>query len=306
MTERISIDGGQTGTRIRMPDGREVDAGPIRTDRPVVEQLSGYLHQHLTGPNAGVDREVAVGVSGLTPAHARPAELVASCRDLGVREVALAHDSVSAYVGSNGWDFGAVIAVGTGVVGLGVSPAEVTRVDGWGHLFGDAGSAYSIGRSGIEQALRAYDGRSTATVLKSLATERFGPLPELYMALQADPDRVSKVAAFAVIVAEAADHGDDTAARIITAAAAELAHTVCTAATVGHSAWLTPPRISWTGRVLSGNRSLRDQFTARVRASVPDAVVAPPRGEPLDGVALLFDAPPHHPLAAQVHRAADR
>lgn len=305
MTERIAIDGGQTGTRIRLPGGRLVDAGPIRTDRPVVEQLSDYLREHLDR-GTDVDYDVAVGVSGLTPEHARPADLIASVRDLGVRRVALAHDSVSAYLGSNGWDFGAVIAVGTGVVGLGVSPTEITRVDGWGHLVGDAGSAYWIGRAGIDAALRAFDGRRHPTVLESLTVRRFGPLPELYMALQADPDRVSRIAAFAVTVADAADAGDEAAMHIISGAAGELAHTVCTAVTAGHPTWVAPPRISWTGKVLGANRALRDQFIAQVRASVPAAIVAAPRGEPLDGVAMLFDAPPDHPLTAQVHVAAER
>ncbi|WP_040524502.1 N-acetylglucosamine kinase [Gordonia effusa] len=303
MAARISIDGGQSGTRIRLPDRDDIDVGPIRTDRPIVGQLNDYLHEVLSQATDGVEYELAVGVSGLTPAHAQPAELLAGCADLNVVRVALAHDSVSAYLGSNGWEFGAVVAVGTGIVGLGVSTQKITRVDGWGYMFGDAGSAYWIGRAGIDVALRAFDMRGAATILESKTVERFGPLPELYVSLQSDPDRVSKVAAFAVVVAQAADEGDALATQIISRAADELAHTASVAALRGHPEWTTPPRISWTGKVLTANDLLRGRFIEQVRATISDAEIVEPLGKPLDGVGRLFDAPAGHPLSQQVHRA---
>ncbi len=310
MVDRILIDGGQTGTRVRViVDGAppvDYPTGPIRTDRPVVPQLGTYLHDVLAEARVTLapNTELAVGVSGLTPEHSKPTELLGACRDLGVVRVALAHDSVSAYLGCNGWDYGAIVAVGTGIVGLGVSPAAVTRVDGWGHLFGDAGSGFWIGRAGIDAALRAFDGRAEQTALVKDATAQFGPLPELYIRVQSDPDRVSKVAGFAVTVAEQADSGDPVARSIIATAADELAHTACTAATVGHPAWSGPPRISWTGKVLSANDSMRTRFIERVRDTLPDANVAEPRGKPLDGVAQLLNAPAGHPLAAMIETAA--
>lgn len=300
MAQRISVDGGQSGTRIRLDGRPDVDAGPIYTDRPLVGQLAGYLRDALPQPTGAVEYELAVGISGLTPHNSNPEELLSACRELGVVRVALAHDSVSAYLGSNGWEFGAVVAVGTGVVGLGVSPAAISRVDGWGYLFGDAGSAYWIGRSGIAATLRAFDGRGAATTLESLTVERFGPLPEVYVAVQSDPDRVSKVAAFAVVVAGAADAGDEVATTIISDAADELARTVCTAATRAHPEWATPPRISWAGKVLTANDSLRARFVNQVRHRIPDADIAAPLGKPLDGVGRLFDAPQGHPLASEI------
>ncbi|WP_211188842.1 N-acetylglucosamine kinase [Gordonia asplenii] len=306
MAQRIAVDGGQSGTRMRIDGLGEVDAGPIYTDRPLVGQLRGYLSTALADLSGPAEYELAVGISGLTPANSRPDELLAACRELGIVRVALAHDSVSAYLGSNGWNFGAVVAAGTGIVGLGVSADTVGRVDGWGYLFGDAGSAYWIGRAGIAAALRAFDGRAAATTLEALTVQHFGPLPELYVAVQSDPDRVSKVAAFAVVVAAAADDGDLVATQIIDDAADELAHTVCTAARNVAPRWPAPPRISWTGKVITGNDALRARFVERVRASIPDADVAAPLGSPLDGVARLFDAPQGHPLGREIALAAHR
>ncbi len=315
-TYRLAVDGGQTGTRLRIqrsdglptpgePVSEPIKAGPIHTDRPVVAQIAEYARSVLCSSEQGrpAITEVCAGVSGLTPQWSRPDDLLAALRDTGVESVALAHDSVSAYLAANRDAFGAVVAVGTGVVTLGVGTSGTARVDGWGYLYGDAGSAFWIGRAGLDAALRAFDGRGSSTMLQDRATETFGPLPELYMTLQGDPDRVRLTAGFARIVDDCARAGDAVAAGINNDAAQQLALSVRTA--LAGSGWTpgTPGRVSWMGNVLGRNDQIRTRFAELVTEGAPGVVVEPPLGTPLDGVAMLLDIPADHPLDAQIHRA---
>lgn len=310
---RILIDGGQTGTRVRIETAggaADHEAPPIRTDRPVVEQIATTVRAILdagAGRPAGdesVGRSViAAGVSGLTPDASRPVDLLEALAGVGVVSVALAHDSVTAYLAANRDEFGAVTAVGTGVVTLGVGRGGVCRVDGWGHLFGDAGSAYWIGRSGIAAALRAFDGRGPDTALRMAAEEEFGPLPELYMVVQADPDRVARVAGFARTVDAASEDRDAVAQRIIDDAAAELATAAVTALDRSGHGTDDPARVSWVGGVMSASDRLRNRFVDSVSRRAPGVTVAPPHGRPFDGVRLLADLDATHPLSGEVYRA---
>ncbi|MGV9825507.1 N-acetylglucosamine kinase [Gordonia sp. NPDC003429] len=302
---RLIIDGGQTGTRVRLIiDGHitEHEAAPVRTDHPVVEQIADVARAALAD-HPDTTTVLAAGVSGLTPEHSRPGDLLRMTATMGVSEVRLAHDSVSAYLGANGLAFGVTAAVGTGVVTLGVGPAGTARVDGWGHIVGDAGSAYWMGRAGIDAALRAFDGRGQATGLCEAAVVEFGPLPEIYMKLQADAGRVRRIAGFARTVGRLAQDGDDVAVTIIRAAATELTAAVRAALDRSGRQPGAPARISWMGAVLTNNSLLRAEFISGVHSLGPGVEVGPPRGSSLDGVNRLLDLPHDHPLWDEVSAA---
>ncbi|MFT4199138.1 N-acetylglucosamine kinase [Gordonia sp. (in: high G+C Gram-positive bacteria)] len=299
---RIAVDCGQTGARVRItePGGDEpaiVKLPGVRTDHPVVPQVAEIVEHALNGrslPGA----ELAAGVSGLTPGATRPDELLVACAALGVTRVALAHDSATSFLAANRLEAGAVVAAGTGVVTLG-SGARTAKVDGWG-MFGDAGSGYWIGRAGVEAALRAFDGRGAATSLTGLAEAEFGPLPEIYMVVQADPLRVRRTAGFAKVVASAADAGDEVARGILDDAAAELATSVDAA--LRGAGWRSgdPWRVSWMGKVITTNPRLQARFRDLVARAHPGVRTAEPYGIPLDGASLLLDLPEDHPVKALV------
>lgn len=304
-TRRVSVDGGQSGARIRIDaDGTTTDleAGPIDTSRPVVEQVAEIVRRALADAPVR-PTTVAAGVSGLTPEQTRPADLLELTADLGVGTVFLVHDSVSAYLGANGFGYGVTTAVGTGVVTLGVGESGTARVDGWGHLVGDAGSAYWIGRAGLDAALRAFDGRGPDTSLQSAAVDHYGSLPEMYMRLQGAPDHVASIAAFARIVGGRADSGDDVAVAILRHAGDELATSVLAA--LRRTGWRPgeAARVSWMGAVLTRNELLRVHFTKEIAARAPGARAEPPLGSSLDGVGRVADVPKSHPLQTGIHRA---
>ncbi|MEJ7763035.1 MAG: BadF/BadG/BcrA/BcrD ATPase family protein [Thermomicrobiales bacterium] len=61
---------------------------------------------------------------------------------------------------------GVAVIAGTGSIVLGRDARdEITRAGGWGHVFGDEGSGYELGRRALQMAARASDGRGPDTAL---------------------------------------------------------------------------------------------------------------------------------------------
>lgn len=303
---RLSIDGGQSGMRLRLAHAGhylETERPGVLTDRPVLEQIADVAHAFAREHELEIT-ELAVGLSGLTPAAAQPFPLLESVASLGAQRVAVAHDSVSGYLAANGDDPGVVLAIGTGVVTLAVTARGAAKVDGWGSLLGDAGSGYWIGRAGLDAALRSYDGRGDTTVLAALAVAAFGPLDDLYMQLQGDDRRVSRIASFARSVVESAESGDPVAAGIVTAAARELAHSAAAALERAGHANGDSIRVSAVGGIVRGSAYMRGELVAALAERGRDEGLAAPLGEPIDGVARLLDVSPGHPLASMIAVAA--
>ncbi|CAL8968286.1 hypothetical protein PROP_00251 [Propionicimonas sp. T2.31MG-18] len=297
----LALDAGQSGIRLRWEHGLERlegDAPGILTDRPLMPQVAeaaiAFLTEHRLTPTV-----LGVGSSGLVAPEA--AELLGLVAPAGITEVAVAHDSTTSYLGALGDSPGAVVAAGTGVVALAVGPRSVARVDGWGHLLGDAGSAFWIGRAGMDAAMRGYDGRGRMTRLTARLAELFPDLSTAYVELQSDHRRVSRIADFARVVDEAADT-DPVAAGIMDAAAAELSESVLAGlrrvGLMGHE----PPQVCALGQVLR-SRHVRDRFTSYLRMQWPSLTLTEPLGNALHGASLLANLGEDSPLAALVARA---
>ena len=233
------VDSGGSGLRVALAraDGSAALA-PLSADGPAVmgergidaESLFGLvrpLAERLTRA-AGTGRIAAacVGAAGMASlGDDLRARLPGALRDaFGVRRLALAGDAVTAYAGALGMRAGVMVTAGTGVVALGTA-ADGTgwrRADGWGHLLGDAGSGAWIGRSGLDAALRAHDGRADGSAALPARAERlFGPIRTLPAQLYPRPDRPAVLASFAPEVAACAAQ-DAVASDILRHAAAHI------------------------------------------------------------------------------------
>lgn len=291
----LALDGGQTGTKGRIVgDGaRSLSLSAVRTDQPLVPQFERMIREAAAFVPLS---EVAIGTTGLTPDGDVAGRVLEAVRDAGVTRVLVAHDSVTSFLGALGDEPGAVVAAGTGVVTLAVGAQGMARVDGWGHVMGDAGSAYWIGECVLRHAMRAHDGRGPATVLLDAVRRQWADVESAYVALQGDPARVSIVAGFAHAATEAAGT-DAVAAEICLAAADELALSVVTAlrrADAGQS-----PAVRAIGGVFS-SPFITTRFECTVRAAVPHVRFGAPRGAGLDGVVTLAGLRDDHPLQSAV------
>ena len=299
-TSILALDAGQTGIRsVLVTAGNRIEGNfdGLRTDLELFPQLAEVIQSQIALSHGPV--QLAIGMTGLTHSESKPAELLQSL-DSKVVSVHLAHDSITGFLGSMGLNHGTVTAVGTGVVTLAVGKTEMARVDGWGNLIGDAGSAYWIGRAGLEAAMRSYDGRIQKSKLETLL-ESFSHPEEAYIELQTNDNRVSVIASFARAVIELAET-DSTAREIVEQAGAELARSAVTAARRVGLLEQQAPRFSWAGNVIK-SELVKNAFTKSVSSEVPNASFQEPIAEPIDGVVLLPNLPKDSPLRAVVHSA---
>jgi N-acetylglucosamine kinase-like BadF-type ATPase len=120
---------------------------------------------------------------------------------------------------------GIVVIAGTGSIAYGRNARlEAARSGGWGHIIGDEGSGYWIGREALSAVVRAVDGRGPVTRLTDdvrahFMIEDISGLPRIVY----DRDLpLMSVAALGPIVQRASGLGDPVATDILDRAAAEL------------------------------------------------------------------------------------
>jgi N-acetylglucosamine kinase-like BadF-type ATPase len=147
-------------------------------------------------------------------------------RRIGYKSRALVvNDALIALVSGARDDPGIVIIAGTGSIVYGRSAAgEAARAGGWGHMIGDEGSGYWIGREALAAVMRGADGRGPQTALASEILAHFqvadvSRLPRIVY--DREMPRMS-VAALGPIVQSVAAAGDAVATRILERAADEL------------------------------------------------------------------------------------
>ncbi len=296
----LCMDAGQTGVQASVTDNKtlrtRVNFPGVRSDVDIVDQLVERVTELLAG-YPGREAIVTIGASGLR-LDADVSKFFAAPQ---VVDVHIAHDSVTGYLSVLGNRSGVVLAVGTGSVILGVGSDRVARVDGWGHLLGDAGSGFWLGREALAAVLRAHDGRGPQTALTDAVLERYPNLDVLYVEIQVNPRRVSEVASWAKTVADLAPT-DAVSGDIVARAASELVSSTL-AALDGAGVTSSNPRVGMVGNVFRGE-SLRTGFTAGVLRAVPGAELFSAVSDGLAGAALLPEVGEESALASHILRVS--
>lgn len=298
----MAVDVGGSGLRlvvsraglpgpVRPAPGARVRGGGIDVPALVADARALLDAEGVAGPDA-----VCWSMRGLL-LLAEPAEVLAEVHvGLGAGRTAVVSDAVANLVGALGDVVtGAVVAAGTGAVAFGTDfGRRWRRVDGWGHLLGDRGSAAWVGLEGLRAALRARDRVAGGSqVLLDAALAELGPAQSWPRRVMTGPDAPEMLASLAPVVTAAAEAGDVIAAGVCVAAGRALGESLLAAA-----AGLEAPRLTATGGLLAA---------APVRAALEEvvteagAVLTPAAGGALHGAVLLGlrlargDAVPAHP-----------
>lgn len=229
----LGIDGGGSGTRALVIDaaGSVVGrggSGPSNPNQVGWDGLRDAIRSAAeacgsAGPFAGVH----AGIAGVASAEAR-AKVCATVAELGLGApglVGAGHDLEIALTGGLSGRPGIVLVAGTGSACFGRNArGDTWQAGGWGPVLDDAGSGYWIGLRAIMTAIRAEDGRGSATALRTIVLGATGALTlreVLAMIQDGSLDRKA-IAAIAPQVLGAAQRKDAVAQVVVALGAAEL------------------------------------------------------------------------------------
>lgn len=221
-----------------------IDGGGTKTEFVLFEKSGTIIKRVVlesTNPNAvGVEKSIAVlkegidilltsgnaryifaGVSGVTTGnHIQTIQkelektygIQVSVDTDGTNLLAMAKDPANA----------AIIISGTGSCIFVRKNYERTRIGGWGYLFDQPGSAYSIGKSAINHALAVNDGLEQPSALSTSVEEYLGG--NVWQKLSGVYEKgVSYIASIAPLVVKNAENGDKVSQDIIENESKELA-----------------------------------------------------------------------------------
>ncbi len=180
----IGLDGGGTGTRARLSDARGRALGDGEAGASALGQGVQQAWRHI---GAAVD--AAFAAAGLAPAARRDCALglglsgaenpgwVADfhAADPGWGRVVLDSDGAAAVLGAHGGGPGALLAIGTGSIGVAhLADGSRRMVGGWGWQLGDEAGGAWFGQQAVRLAQRAMDGRAPAGALVQAVRQRCG------------------------------------------------------------------------------------------------------------------------------------
>jgi N-acetylglucosamine kinase-like BadF-type ATPase len=140
--------------------------------------LEKVLHSVMEGALAGqrvMPSAICLGIAGVD--RAEDQNVVRGIMDrIGYRAtILIVNDALIALQAGIGDAPGIVVVSGTGSIAYGRSArGEAARAGGWGHVLGDEGSGYFIGRLALRSVVRHADGRGRETRLTPLLLGHFG------------------------------------------------------------------------------------------------------------------------------------
>lgn len=285
MTLYLGVDAGGTATKSRLTDAAgnvlgTGHAGPANT-RVGIDALHAVLL------DVSMQAVRAAGVADADVAAIRVGMGIAGINRMGMKaqiqhldfpfaNVAFTSDAMIANLGAHMGGDGAILALGTGSVGLVRRGEDSFSIGGYGFPISDEGSGAALGLSAIRHALRALDGRTKPSPLSQAITKEFDHAIPRVIAWM-DEAAPGDYAAFAPLVMTYADDGDEIAVSIVRDAAMHVERFIETILARGAE------RVVLMGGLAD---AMKPWLRARIVALLDD-----PLGDALDG-ALLYAGRP--------------
>jgi N-acetylglucosamine kinase-like BadF-type ATPase len=292
----LAVDLGQSGTRIRWSDGhyestraKVPNETSLDTLRDVFEEVA-HLHE-------GALRSDVVALS-LTALYGNVPDpklfgLLAN-EYFSAEDVAVIDDGLAGLIGALRTVNGVTLSVGSGVVAVAGRNETFSHADGLGHIFGDIGGGYWLGRQSLERALATRQGREEDTELLAFLSDEINAVDQLRSNVGEEAHALCISTARKVL--EGAELNIVGALTIRNYGARQLANTV-------KAAWLSAGGTLNEGLSLallgglSRNRGYEEAITDSVERLLPGARITAVSGNHLDGAIAIAmtmkeDVPP--------------
>ncbi|MGY3803972.1 BadF/BadG/BcrA/BcrD ATPase family protein [Pigmentibacter ruber] len=180
----VGIDGGGSKTHLRIVSASgkviaESFAGPANIRLSVDTAIQSITEAlNIAAKIANISQmqlknfQTGIGVAGYEVQTARE-EFLNKIQQIGIHQYKLQSDAYIACLGAHNGNYGSIIIVGTGVVGLTINRSGKTQVGGWGFPHGDEGGAAWLGLETTRQLLHYCDGRAEPTPLLKYLQKKF-------------------------------------------------------------------------------------------------------------------------------------
>jgi glucosamine kinase len=227
----IGVDGGGTGTRLRLAraDGTELaqaETGPSGLMHGIGQAwatIDAGMKQAFAAASLAPPPLAAIGIGlGLAGVHNKEWAAAFLRQDPGYGAIALESDALTTLLGAHQGQPGAIVALGTGSVGEALY-ADGTRreVGGWGFPVGDEAGGAWIGVRAISHMQHAMDGRAAATAFSQAVADACGGARDAIQVWLANATQTAFARLAPIVLAHAAT--SDAAAGILAEAGREAA-----------------------------------------------------------------------------------
>ena len=228
---------------------------------------------------------VCAGIAGVDrPAAHRPL-LAWMRRHIPARHHLLTSDAAIALAAAVRNRPGIIVIAGTGSIAFARDDkGKVLRAGGWGVPYDDRGSGYDLGRTAVQAALEALDGRGPHTALMDAICRRLG-LSNISEIIAQRLEQ-QQIAALFPLVMDAARDGDLVARHLCDAAACHLADLAV--ALLKRAGWMRrATSVITTGGVFQSSNLIRRAFARHLRRFAPQARVELLQRHPVEGALWL-------------------
>jgi N-acetylglucosamine kinase-like BadF-type ATPase len=286
-TKTVCLLADATGTIVseaRGPGANLHASGELAVERVLREVTQQAIGDRLVTPVA-----ICLGIAGVDrDDEMRTVRAIMKRIGYDARTLVV-NDALIALVAGAGDAPAIVIIAGTGSIVYGRNGSgEAARAGGWGHMIGDEGSGYWIGREALAAVMRGADGRGPATDLTGEILARFeitdvSRLPRIVYD-RAQPRMA--VAALGPLVQRVSEAGDAVATRILERAVEEL---VLAAGSVATRLEMRGDAFTFYlgGGVFRAVPWLANELTTRLIEVAPRSEVQPLEREPASGAVWL-------------------
>lgn len=171
----VGVDGGGTGLRLCVEDAtgktlftQEGGAANIRVSpHDTWQAIISALQQGFASIDQPFPRNDVqyYGSFGLAGSEYQPALQAFLNHAHPFQKLIVSSDAKIACLGAHGNQPGAIIIVGTGIIGYQQEGEQSTRVGGWGFPHDDIGSGAHLGMQAVLLTFKAFDGRAASSPL---------------------------------------------------------------------------------------------------------------------------------------------